>query len=71
MIKVTMEAMEVLLILLDPLIHLAIFHLVPILVMDILRQILVIYMFGMVVSGLMLEMLQDLKVLKDFKVLKD
>ena len=38
------------------------------LVMDISRLIRVVYMFGMVVSGMMLVMLLDLKVYKDYKV---
>ena len=38
------------------------------LVMDISRLIRVIYMFGMVVSGMMLVTLLDLKVYKDYKV---
>ena len=38
------------------------------LVMDISRLIRVVYMFGMVVSGMMLVTLLDLKVYKDYKV---
>jgi len=54
--------------LLDLLHQYLIFHLMVILlVMDISQLIQVTYMFGMVVLGLMLVTLLDLKVYKDYK----